>query len=78
MGSLLQSDDALSVLDEEWRPWLKVKEDTAESIKFYEVHDRQKQVPHIPPDPYSSDMSKCSSLTRPIFKSYALLRHVKT
>ncbi len=78
MGSLLQSDDALSVLDEKWRPWQKLKEDTAESQKFYEVHDRHKQVPPIQPNPYSSYKSPCSSLTRPIFNSFELLKHVKT
>jgi hypothetical protein len=78
VGSLLQSDDALSVLDEEWRPWLKVKEDTAESIKFYEVHDRQKQVPPIHTHLSSSDKSPCCSITRPICKNYALLKHVQT
>jgi hypothetical protein len=43
-GTLLQSDDALSVLDPEFRPWPKVKEATAESQEFYEVHDRNKAV----------------------------------
>jgi hypothetical protein len=47
VGSLLQSEEALSVLDDEWRPWPKVKEDTAESQKFYEVHDRNKKVPDL-------------------------------
>jgi hypothetical protein len=78
VGSLLQSEDALSVLDEDWRPWTKVKEDTPESQEFYKVHDRHKQVPNIPLYPYSSDMSTPSCATRPIFKSYALMRHVKT
>jgi hypothetical protein len=55
VGALLQSDDALSVLDEEWRPWPKLKEDTAESQNFYDIHDRQKQVPPLQPHLYSSD-----------------------
>ncbi len=44
MGSLLQSEDALSVLAADWRPWRKVKEGTEESQSFYKVHDRHKEV----------------------------------
>ncbi len=44
MGSLLQSEDALSVLAADWRPWSKVKEGTKESQSFYKVHDRHKEV----------------------------------
>ncbi len=40
----LQSDEALSILDLDYRPWPKVKEGTEASIDFYRVHDRNKQV----------------------------------
>jgi hypothetical protein len=40
VGTLLMTD---SVLDPEYRPWPKVKEETEESKYFYEVHDRDKQ-----------------------------------
>ena len=44
MGTLLQSEDALSVLAADWRPWMKVKEGTEESQSFYKGHDRNKEV----------------------------------
>ncbi len=44
MGTLLQSEDALSVLAPDWRPWSRVKEGTEESQSFYQVHDRHKEV----------------------------------
>lgn len=49
MGTLLQSEDALSVLAADWRPWMKVKEGTEESQSFYKVHDRNKEVHTFPP-----------------------------
>ncbi len=53
VGTLLMTDDGLSVLDSEYRPWPKVKEGTEESKHFYEVHDRDKQVedPTMLPSP---------------------------
>jgi hypothetical protein len=44
VGTLLQSEDALSVLAADWRPWPKIKEGTEESQSFYTVHDRNKEV----------------------------------
>jgi hypothetical protein len=44
VGVVLQSDEALSILDLDYRPWAKVKEGTEASTKFYSVHDRNKQV----------------------------------
>ncbi len=44
VGVLLMSDEALSILDEDYRPWPIVKEGTEESRHFYTVHERDKQV----------------------------------
>jgi hypothetical protein len=44
VGTLLQSDDALSVLEPNFRPWPKVKETSEASQAFYQVHDRSKTV----------------------------------
>jgi hypothetical protein len=44
VGSLLQSDDALSILQPDYRPWPKVKDGTDASREFYNVHDRDKEV----------------------------------
>ena len=44
VGVLLRSEEALSILDLDYRPWPKIKEGTEESINFYKVHDRNKQV----------------------------------
>ena len=44
VGVLLQSDDALSILDLDFRPWPKIKEGTEASNAFYRVHDRNKLV----------------------------------
>ncbi len=44
VGVVLQSDEALSILDLDYHPWAKVKEGTEASIEFYRVHDRNKQV----------------------------------
>ena len=43
VGTLLQTDEALSVLQADYQPWPKVKEETEESRNFYKVHDRDKQ-----------------------------------
>jgi hypothetical protein len=43
VGTLLQTDEALSVLQADYQPWPKVKEETEESRNFYNVHDREKQ-----------------------------------
>jgi hypothetical protein len=45
VGVDLQSDDALTILDLEYRPWPKMNEGTEASTEFYRVHDRNKQVP---------------------------------
>ena len=51
VGTLLQTDAALSVLQDDYRPWPKVKEETKESRNFYKVHDRDKQAapPYLSP-----------------------------
>ena len=44
VGTLLQNDgEVLSIMEDDFRPWPKVKEDTEKSRKFYEVHERAKQ-----------------------------------
>ncbi len=43
VGVLLQSENALSCLDLDYRSWPKIKEDTEESREFYKIHDRNKQ-----------------------------------
>jgi hypothetical protein len=48
VGVLLQSDDALSILELDYRPWPKIKEDTQASIEFYRIHDRNKMVQTLP------------------------------
>ena len=47
VGSLLQSDDALSILQPDYRPWPKVKDGTDASRDFYNVHDRDKKLTHF-------------------------------
>ena len=44
VGVVLQSDEALSMFDLDYRPWAKVKEGTEAFTEFYRVHDRNKQV----------------------------------
>jgi hypothetical protein len=44
VGTLLQTDEALSMFQDDYRPWPKVKEETEESRNFYKIHDRDKQV----------------------------------
>ncbi len=48
VGVLLQSDDALSILDLDYRPWPKIKEGTQASTEFCRVHDLNKMVPTLP------------------------------
>jgi hypothetical protein len=43
VGVLLQSENSLSLLDLDYRPWPKIKADTNESKEFYRIHDRNKQ-----------------------------------
>jgi hypothetical protein len=44
VGTLLQNNgEVLSIMEDDFRPWPKVKEDTEKSRLFYEVHDRAKQ-----------------------------------
>jgi hypothetical protein len=42
VGSLLQTDESLSILDEGFRPWPRVKEGTEASWYIYDIHDRHK------------------------------------
>jgi hypothetical protein len=44
VGVDLQSDEALSILDLDYRPWPKVKDGTEASSGLYSVHDRNKQI----------------------------------
>ena len=48
VGVLLQSDDALSILELDYRPWPLVKDGTEASTEFYRIHDRNKKVPIVP------------------------------
>ena len=44
VGTLLQNEtDVLSIIEDDFRPWAKVKADTEQSRAFYDVHDRAKQ-----------------------------------
>lgn len=44
VGTLLQNEaEVLSIMEDDFRPWPKVKEDTEKSRLFYDVHDRAKQ-----------------------------------
>ena len=42
VGSLLQCEESLTIYQDGWRPWARVKGGTEESRKFYAVHDRNK------------------------------------
>jgi hypothetical protein len=42
VGNLLKGPDALEILEDEFRPWPKVRIHEVFSQKFYEVHDRKK------------------------------------
>jgi hypothetical protein len=42
VGTLLQTEDSLTILEEGFRPWLRVKEGTEASWDFYDIHDRNK------------------------------------
>ena len=44
VGVVLQSNDSLSCLDLDFRPWPKIKAETEESKEFYRIHDRHKEV----------------------------------
>ena len=68
VGVVLQSDDALTILDLEYRPWPKMNEGTEASTEFYRVHDRNKQVPpllspntYLLPLPYPTTLPKGKS-----------------
>jgi hypothetical protein len=56
VGVLLQSEDALSILELDYRPWPLVKDGTEASTEFYRIHDRHKKVPIVP-------------LTRPTYRN---------
>jgi hypothetical protein len=42
VGSLIQTEESLSILDEGFRPWCRVKEGTETSWDFYDIHDLNK------------------------------------
>ncbi len=42
IGTLLTSEDCLTIFDEGFRPWPKVKHGTEESWDFYGIHEREK------------------------------------
>jgi hypothetical protein len=42
VGALLQTEDSLSVMEDGFRPWPRVKEGTEASWDFYDIHDRNK------------------------------------
>ena len=42
VGTLLMTDESLSILEEGYRPWPRVKEGTEASWDFYDIHDRNK------------------------------------
>ncbi len=45
VGTLLQNEaEVLSIMEDDFRPWPKIKEDTEKSRVFYDVHDRAKQI----------------------------------
>jgi hypothetical protein len=59
VGTLLQSNECLTILDDDFRPWPKLetcKGGEAVAKQFYNVHDRNKQVITTPlppfPNPY--------------------------
>jgi hypothetical protein len=39
---ILTSEDGLTILDEGYRPWPKIKHGSEESWDFYDIHERQK------------------------------------
>ena len=43
VGSLLECEESLTIYEDGWRPWARVKGGTEASMKFYAVHDRHKQ-----------------------------------
>jgi hypothetical protein len=42
VGTLLTSEDSLTILEEGFRPWPKIKHGTEESWDFYDIHERDK------------------------------------
>ncbi len=44
VGTLLTSEDSLTILEESFtsRPWPKIKHGTEESWDFYDIHERDK------------------------------------
>jgi hypothetical protein len=42
VATLLTSEDCLTILDEGYRPWPKIKHGSEESWDFYDIHERQK------------------------------------
>jgi hypothetical protein len=43
VGSLLQCEESLTIFEDGWWPWARVKGGTEASRKFYEVRDRHKE-----------------------------------
>ena len=48
VGTLLRSEDALTIFDDQYRPWPKIHDGTEASDEFYKVHDRNKPVHDYP------------------------------
>ncbi len=52
VGTLLTSEDSLTILDEGYRPWPKIKDGTEKSWDFYDIHERNKAADlagYVPP-----------------------------
>ncbi len=52
VGTLLRSEDTLTIFDDQYRPWPKIHDGTEASDEFYKVHDRNKQVHDYPSTNY--------------------------
>jgi hypothetical protein len=42
VGALLQTEESITIMEERFRPWPRVKEGTEASWDFYDIHDRNK------------------------------------
>jgi hypothetical protein len=42
VSSLSQCEESLTIYEDGWRPWARFKGESDETLKFYEVHDRNK------------------------------------
>jgi hypothetical protein len=74
VGVLLQSEDSLSCVDLDYRPWPKIKADTDESKEFYRIHDRNKQAQSLI---YNSTLTLNLSPLLSLIPNYRLIwRHL--